>query len=145
MKSKILFKISYSLTLLLLLLSLAHYHFAYSEDHIPFHEFIEQPQLYAGMADSFMGKYSHATFDGFVMLQNHHSITIHYVPDYAPPRFGEVLVYGTLNRDGSVTALRVHNYNYNYFIYLASGIAGVMVLIYFFTEWKITRRGFINA
>ena len=144
MKSKILFKISYSLTLLLLLLSLVHYHFAYG-DHISFHELIEQPQLYAGMADSFMGKYSHATPDGFVMLQNYHSIIIHYVPDYAPPRFGEVLVYGILNRDGSVTALRVHNYNYNYFIYFASGIVGVMVLIYFFTEWKITWRGFINA
>lgn len=145
MRKRILSRIGYALTFYLLVLSLIHYHFVYNPNHVSFNEFLSSPQSYAGVRDSFMGPYSHSTAEGFVMLYNHHQITIHYNQEYSPPHFGEVLVHGILNGDGSVTALGVHNYNYNYFIYVVSFFAGVMVIMYFFTEWKITRRGFIHA
>lgn len=141
MNTETLFRAGYILILILVILSLVHYHFSYVPGHISVYEFLSNPQSSAGLKDSLMGSYSHSTGDGFVMVYNHQLVRVHYTRDYTPPRFGEVLVYGVLNSDGSVTAIGVHNYQYNYFIYAASGIAGIMIIIYFLREWKITGRG----
>jgi hypothetical protein len=64
---------------------------------------------------------------------------------YVPPRWGEVSLYGQVQADGSLQAWRVHNYDYNYLLYILSFFTGSGVLLFFFHEWKITRRGIVGV
>ena len=134
-----------SLVLVLLGVTLVHYAVA-SDDYFSIDDFLENPAPYQGLYKNVMGPYGGSFDNGFYVIVNHKPVKVHYDQDYTPVRYGEVLVYGIVQEDGSVRAVGVHNYNYGYFVlYVGSIIAGIIILIIFFTEWKITRRGFERA
>lgn len=135
--------ISYVLTGFILILTLVHYNLTYGNT-VMITDFIENPPAYAGVERSVMGVYNGNFADGFILRYNQKLVAIFYDHDYLPPRYGEVLVYGQLQQDGSIKALAVHNYDYNFVIYGISFIAGIFVLFSFFKEWKITTSGFVR-
>jgi len=144
-KRKPLSVIGYLLVVLVLLITLVHYSLVYGTNTFTIHDFLQNPHSYAGSSKNIMASY-HNSFDGgFVVNYNNELITIFYDQEYIPPRYGEVLVYGILQRDGTVKAVGVHNYNYNYILYIVSFLAGIFVLALFLKEWKITGRGFESA
>ena len=123
---------AYTFTAVLLIISLVHYHIAEKEE--------EQKET----KKSIMGPYKEPTKEGFIMLYNKKEIEVLTQNRHAPPVFGEVLVYGDMNQS-TITAIGIHNYNYNYLLYIMSAIAGLLVAFYFFKEWKITKGGIIDA
>ncbi len=141
MKIRLLYRISYFLLILTLLATLFHYKAAYPES-FSIDDFLDNPARYDGQKKSIKGIYSESFDGGFFMIKNHKTIKIYFNGKNEPPKYGEVLVYGTLQRDKSVIAEGVHNYNYAYVtIYGSSFLAGLLVLFYLLKEWKITRRG----
>jgi len=134
----------YFLVLVLLIVTLFHYNSVYVNNGKKF-EMIEHPEKYHGITKQFMGKYGGSFNGGFYLKYNEQLVPIHYSEEYSPPHFGNVLVYGTFNKEGYVEAIGVHNYQYNYIIYLISLIAFLFVVWLFFKEWKIISRGFKSA
>ncbi len=135
----------YLLVLGIFVLSMINYYLIEGEGSLAVINFMQDPIKYAGQTREIMGSYLEPTENGFIMLYNTQPLRIHYEAEYTPPRYGQVLVYGTLREDGTIDAIGVHNYNYNYWIYATSFLAGLYVLKVFFNEWKITRRGIENA
>jgi hypothetical protein len=129
------------LVFIIFILSLVHYYTIEGEGSKAVINFMDNPKAYAGQTREIMGPYLEQTEDGFIMQYNQRPLRIHYTQPFTPPTYGQVLVYGTLQEDGSIRAIGVHNYNYNYLIYILSLIAGLYVLKVFFTEWKITKHG----
>src|SRR3989344_6385455 len=135
--------LGYFLVLVLLIVTLFHYNSVYL-DNKKF-DMISNPEKYHGINKQFMGKYGESFNGGFYLVYNEQLVPIHYSEEYSPPHFGNVLVYGTFNKEGYVEAIGVHNYQYNYIIYLISLIAFLFVVWLFFKEWKIISRGFKSA
>ena len=149
MKIRLLCKISYFLLIVALLVTLFHYNLAYSKS-FSVDDFLDNPSLYVGEKKTIKGVYAGKFEQGFFMIKNQRTVKVHLERNddvnYGPPRYGEVLIYGTLQRDGSIFAEGVHNYNYAYIsIYGSSFLAGLIVLFYFLKEWKITWRGIKRA
>ncbi len=144
MKQKKLFFAWYFVAVLLLLVTLFHYHLVYLVS-FTIGDFFAHPAQYAGINKSLTGPYGGPADGGFYLIYNQRAARIYYDQQYTPPRLGEVNLYGELQADGSLRALRVHNYNYNYVLYVLSFFAGLGTLIFFFHEWKITRKGFKHA
>lgn len=140
-KLKILYRFAYLLTLILTILTLLHYSII-NKNEFTLGDFFENPVQFAGQYRSITGPFVAQTEEGFFMELNKHHFLVHYAEPYSPPRLGEVSVYGRLNEDGSITAWRVHNYDYNYLLYVLSFITGLFVIIYFLWEWKMTSTGF---
>lgn len=138
---QILLRVAYLLTIILTLVTLLHYSII-NKNEFTMNDFFKNPAQFAGQYRSITGPFVAQTEEGFFMEYNKHPFLVHYAEPYSPPRLGEVSVYGTLNEDGSVTALRIHNYDYNYLLYVLSFIAGVSVIIYFLWDWEITLTGF---
>lgn len=136
--------LGYILIVCILIMTLAHYYLVYSVGSFTMNDFIEDPSCCAGLSKSFMGVYEKPFADGFIIIYNHRPVKVIFNEEYIPPRYGEVSVYGILQQDGSVNAMGVHNYNYNFIIYGISFIAGVFVLFSFFKEWKVTVHGFVR-
>ena len=88
-----------------------------------------------------MGIYSSSFPGGFFLIYNHQKVKVFTAQPYDPPRFGETEVSGIFHTDGSIQAVMVHSYNYNYFLYFFSFFAGIFVLLTFRQEWKITFHG----
>lgn len=109
-----------------------HYHVAEKEEEL------EEAEK------SVMGPYKEPTKDGFIMIFNKKEIEVTAPYVHPPPIFGEVLAYGYLDQN-KMRAIGIHNYNYNYMLYMLSAIAGVLVVVHFFKDWKITRGGIIDA
>ena len=135
-------RLIYAIILLLFFVLMFYYQTAFKPTT---EEMLNAPIYYAGNTIHLMGPYGGSLANGFRLIYNHKPIAILYQNKYNPPRYGEVLIEGILLEDGQVYALHVHNYDYNYFIYALSFLAGVAVLICFFCEWRITRRGFEDA
>ncbi len=134
------------LIFLTLVVTLIHYKVSYASGYFSIGDFLNNPSRYAGQNKSIKGVYDHSFEGGFFMIKNHKTIRVYFEEEHEPPKFGEVLIYGALQRDGSVIAEGVHNYDYGYFtIYVSSFFAGILVLYYFFKEWKITWRGLQSA
>ena len=134
------------LIFLTLVVTLIHYKVSYASDYFSIDDFLNNPARYDGQKKGIKGIYDHSFEGGFFMIKNHQKIKIYFDGRYDPPAFGEVLIYGTLQRDGSVAAEAVHNYNYAYFtIYGSSFLAGLAVLLFFLREWKITFGGLQSA
>lgn len=159
---RILFFVWYILAVLLLATTLAHYAVTYHKG-FTFGDILDSPSSYRGMNLSVTGPYSdYNVYNGyngyngplgsstagassFYIIYNKKPVRIDYDQPYVPPRWGEVSIYGEVQADGSLHALRVHNYDYNYLLYLLSFLTGIGVLVFFFHEWKITSRGFVHA
>lgn len=141
---KVLARTLYVLVLFALLLSLLHYRvvFTKTSDPFTFKKFLDHPEKYAGLTVSAMGPYGGSFPGGFFVIHNTLPIKVYYEQVHRSPRFGEVLARGTLHADGSLHAKQVHNYDYNYVWYALSFLTGMVVLVYFFKEWKCTLRGF---
>jgi len=105
--------------------------------------FQKNPEAYQGITKQIMGKYVKTTNYGFILNYNGQQMPILYDYAHNPPKYGEILVYGTFQNDGTIQALEVHNYDYNYIIYLISFIAFLFIVQLFFKEWKLTKKGFI--
>lgn len=144
MKRTIFSLIGYILIVYILILTLFHYYLVYSAGSFTMNDFIENHFCCAGFYKNFMGVYLNLYSDGFIVNYNHHPVKIIFNEEYIPPRYGEVSVYGVLQQDGTVKAVDVHNYNYNFILYGISFIAGVMVLFSFFKEWRLTSCGFVS-
>ncbi len=129
--NKIWERVAYVLIVILLVTTIMHYYSAENE--------IEEKEA----ETSIMGPYKEATENGFIMIYNKKEIEV-IAPQHTPPVLGEVLVYGYLDQN-KITAIGIHNYNYNYILYALSALAGLVVAFIFFKEWKITRRGIIDA
>ena len=138
---KIVYRVAYVLTLILTLVTLFHYSMI-NKNEFTMGDFIENPAQFAGHYRSITGPFVAQTNDGFFIEFNKHHFQVYYAEPYTPPVLGEVSIYGMLNKDGSITAWRVHNYDYNYILYVLSFFAGISVILYFFSEWKMTARGF---
>lgn len=137
----ILYRLVYVLTIILTLITLLHYSMV-NKNKFTIGDFVENPAQFAGQYRSITGPFVAQTNDGFFVEFNKHHFKVYYAELYIPPVLGEVSIYGGLNKDGSITALRVHNYNYNYILYVLSFFTGLGVIIYFFSEWKMTIKGF---
>jgi hypothetical protein len=135
----------YILAGITLMVTLFHYYIALEKDSFALDQFLTNPTKFAGRTATFSARYSNPVDGGFIVIYNHKPVRVHYGLEYAPPHYGEVLIFGRLNEGGFVEALGVHNYNYNYFIYGLSFLAGLVVLWCFLREWKMTRRGFEHA
>lgn len=142
MKRQTLYRLAYMITFILTVVTLVHYSLV-NKNEFTLGDFFENPVEFAGQYRSLTGPLVAQTKEGFFMEFNKHHFLVHYAEAYSPPRLGEVSVYGRLNEDGSITAWRVHNYDYNYLLYVLSFIAGVFVIIYFWWEWKVTLTGFV--
>ena len=123
---------AYGLMIVLLITTLVHYHIAEGEE--------EQKEA----EESVMGPYKEATQGGFIMVFNKKEIEVIVPYSHPPPILGEVLAYGYLDQR-KMTAIGIHNYNYNYVLYVLSAIAGLLVALYFFKDWKITKGGIVDA
>ena len=104
-------------------------------------EFINDPSIAHDEEKTIMGVYVDSFEGGFHVLYNHKVVTIYSDRVYEPPQWGEVNVRGLFHQNGTITALYVHNYNYNYWLYVFSAFAVFFVILLFFTEWKITSKG----
>jgi len=134
----------YLLVLVLLIITLFHFSSVYAGNEDKF-DMISNPEKYPGVTKQFMGDYGGSFNGGFYLAYNEQIIPIHYSEEYSPPHFGNILVYGTFNKEGYVEAIGIHNYDYNYVIYFISLIAFFFGVWLFFKEWKITYRGFKSA
>ena len=139
-------QISYVLILILFMMTLWYYSVVYSAARpgsFSAQEFLDNPMIASGdhRLRSIMGTYSSTFPGGFFLTYNHQQVKVLFSPAYDPPRFGETMVYGTFHSDGSIQAVAVHNYNYNYFLYFFSFFAGIFVIFIFYQEWKITLHG----
>lgn len=144
-KRKPLTLIAYFLVLCTLFLSIILYYEVYKKDYISVHDFLKNPEENSGYNRSVMGPYGGSFEGGFYVIYNKEPVMVLYDGEYTPPRYGEVLVYGTTNKNGYVDVVGIHNYDYNYFLYAASFLAIIIVLVFFFKEWKITPRGIEDA
>lgn len=144
------FSIWYTLAIVLFITTLAHYAVTY---HHPFTlgDVMSSPSLYEGINLSVTGPYGGNVEDAgrnatssFYVIANKKPVRIEYQEPsrpFAPPHWGEISVYGQVQADGSLYAWRIHNYNYNYLLYVLSLVTGTGVLLFFVYEWKITWRG----
>lgn len=145
-RTKNILKITFYITVLaLLVISLIHYSVVYDSSFPEINKFLEEPERFDGLTKQTMGPFAGYTTDGFLIEYNKRLIPVYYDQEYVAPRFGEVIVYGIFHREGYIEAIGVHNYDYNYVIYLISFITIIFVIILFFSEWKITLRGFKSA
>ncbi len=108
-------------------------------------KFSQQPEKLDGVIKTFLAPYGEPSEEGFSIIYNKQKISVHYQKEHEPPRFGEIGVHGVVKKEGHIQALAVHNYDYNYVIYILSFLAGIFVLACFLKEWKITRRGIESA
>lgn len=143
--------IGYILIIITLLTAFVYYHF---DSHVPHtNELLSNPQSYSGTykgPKQVMGPYAGSFEKGFYLEYNQQLLPVHYDKRYTAPRYGEVLVYGTFERgectdtcsENYLQARAVHNHNYNYIIYLISSITGIFVMVFFFSEWELTEKGF---
>jgi len=145
MNLKLLRRISYILIILLLMFSWGHYYITMAEPVLPTSGFIENPQLYDGLTRTVLGIYAGPSPEGFVLQYNQRLIPVQYHGKVIPPRYGQILIYGTFHQEGYIEAQQVHNYNYNYLIYFISFLTFLFVLALFASEWKITKRGIESA
>ncbi len=134
---------AYVLTILLLVVTLFHYSLV-NRSNFTIGDFLASPGEYAGELRSITGPYLTPADEGFVMEHNQYPILVRHQGEHPPPWLGEVSVYGILEQDGSITAQRIHNYDYNYVLYVFSFLAGIAVLAYLFYEWKPTMKGFVE-
>ncbi|MEK6950821.1 MAG: hypothetical protein AABX13_03820 [Nanoarchaeota archaeon] len=138
--------------MLLFITTLIHYTVTYHKG-FTFADVLVSPSSYEGMNLSVTGPYGGLGGSGsFYLIYNQKLVRIDYQNYerghdriYVPPRWGEVSLYGQVQADGSLRAWRVHNYDYNYLLYVLSFFTGIGVLIFFFHEWKITRRGIVKV
>lgn len=132
--------------LIVVLLSLTLFHDSLRTHKYSFtmHDFLLEPQKYAGQTRNIMGVYQEPTKKGFSIIYNKEKVEIIYDKEHQAPKYGEILIFGELQRDGTVKALGVHNYNYNFLLYLLSFIAGIIIIVVFFREWKLTKKGFVD-
>jgi hypothetical protein len=135
----------YIIVLCLFLLSIFYYQLAIEEKFFTTEIFFEHPGKLRLVNKTFIGPYIAPTKEGFLMTYNKKTLPIYYSGNHEPPHYGEVVVYGVATKEGYIKAFKVHNYNYNYIIYLLSFFAGIFVLFVFFKEWKITKEGLKNA
>lgn len=142
---KLLKILAYSLVFLILVLSIILYYEVYKKGRVVIYDFIENPEENHGYTLSIMGPYGGSFDKGFYIIYNQKPVKILYGGDYIPPRYGEVLVYGTLQSDGYVKIVGIHNYDYNYFLYAASFLSFIVMIIFFLKEWRITLGGIKNA
>ena len=144
-KHKLLVAAGYLLVLCTLIITLTHYYYAFSVGFFTATNFLDDPPKYHGEIKSTMGPYGGSFDGGFFLIYNKEPIKIMYDQEYTPPRYGEVLVHGKLHREGYIEAIGVHNYDYYYLFYILSLIAGIIVIVLFLKEWKMTWRVFKNA
>ncbi|MDP3734291.1 MAG: hypothetical protein Q8R37_03605 [Nanoarchaeota archaeon] len=144
MKRSVFSLIGYIVTGCILILMLFHYYLVYSVDSFTMNDFMENPSCCAGLYKNFMGVYQKSSADGFIAIYNHHPVKVIFNQEHTPPRYGEISVYGILQQDGTVKAIDVHNYNYNFILYGISFLAGLLVLFSLCTEWSVTARGFVR-
>lgn len=145
-----LFSIWYVLAILLFITTLTHYAVTY-HNRFTLGDVLAAPASYVGMNLSVTGPYGGSVEDAgrnaassFYVIANKKPVRIEYQEPshpFVPPRWGEVSVYGQVRADGSFYAWRIHNYNYNYLLYVLSLVSGIGVLLFFLYEWKITWRG----
>ncbi len=144
MNKRVLDRIGYMLVILLLFLSLLHHYLTVAKPVLPTSGFIVSPELYDGLSRPVLGIYAGESSDGFWLRYNQQIIPVHYRQKVSPPRYGQILVYGTFHKEGYIEAHQLHNYNYNYIIYLISFLTFLFVLVLFFSEWKMTGRGMVS-
>ncbi len=137
--------VGYTLVIFLLIVSLAHHYITIAKPLLPTSGFIENPQLYDGLTRSVLGIYTGPSPGGFTIQYNQRLIPVQYQEEVRPPRYGQILIYGTFHQEGYIEARQVHNYNYNYLIYFISFLTFLFVLALFFSEWKISKRGIESA
>ncbi len=145
MDLKLLRHVSYILILLLLVVSVAYHYITIAKPLLPTSGFIENPQLYDGLTRAVLGIYAGPSPEGFILQYNQRLIPVQYQEEVRPPRYGQILIYGTFHREGYIEAQQVHNYNYNYIIYFISFLTFLFVLALFFSEWKISTGGIESA
>lgn len=136
-KLRVLRMLLYLLVLCLFVASVFHYNLVLGNKNFTTDKYFEDPRGLQGTKKTFVGPYAGPSREGFLMVYNKENIPIHYKGEFTPPRYGEIVVYGAVNEEGEIEALGVHNYNYNYVLYILSFITGIFVLVVFFSEWKI--------
>ena len=142
MRQRRYFVMGYLFILLLFVLTMSYYYVVDSSGGYSAEEFLNDPGMAHGDNKTLMGIYDGLFEGGFQMRYNHRLVRVYSSVRYEPPKYGEVLVYGTFNLNGTMTAIAVHNYDYNYFLYIVSGVMGLLVLGLLLWEWKITFKGF---
>ena len=101
------------------------------------------PEEFSGKKLTFIGPVINISSSSFYMRINHRPLKVYY-KELRNPVLGQIYVIGTLNSDGSVNALNVHDLSYNYVKYFISFFALIIFLFIFFKEWKFKKWGFIE-
>ncbi len=140
-KDNIKYKILYFVVLFLFIFSIYAYNQMFHATTYSTQDFLNDPTIAKNETKTIMGTYVESFGNGFYLKYNHKIVPIYTSEKHVPPRYGEMVVKGVFHADGTITAISIHNYNYNYLLYLFSAFAGFFVLLVFFFEWKITRKG----
>jgi len=106
-------------------------------------DFLSDPSKYAGRHTEFAGHVLNVSEQSFYMLVNQKPLNVYY-SGLEKPVWGQVYARVELNRDGTATALDVHNLSYNYIKYAISFFAFFLFLLIFFREWKFKGWGFVE-
>lgn len=137
--------LSYILVVIIFLVTTIHYLHVTGSGIFTTGSFFENSESLAGVEKTFLGTYKGSFKDGFLLEYNKRMIPFYYDKEVKPSRYGNTIVYGIIQKDGRIKAIDVHNYNYNYVIYFTSLITGILVLVLFLKEWKITTGGLKSA
>lgn len=144
-KTSTLGQLGYFIALLTFLTTLVHYQLVAGGHMYITQDFVASPEQYHGREKVFLAPYAGPDPEGFYILYNQQKLLVKYPFPHEPPRWGEILVDGVLDRKGFIIGRDVHNMDYNYLIYAVSALAGIFVIAVFFREWRLTRRGFVHA
>jgi hypothetical protein len=131
--------------ILLLIFLILNIDFYLSKEFYPPSEinFVEDPVKYAGKEFTFVGNVYNITPSTFYMDVNQKPLKIYY-QGLEKPKFGQLYVLGLTNVDGTVNALEVHHFSYNYIKYIISFFAFFLFLFIFFKDWKLKKWRFIE-
>lgn len=116
-------------------------YFRHLSEGFSINNYLENPNRFGEHKDERFGKIINISEDHFYFSLGDINIKI-YGAGIKKPIFGETVVFVNYGRDGKITLIDYHNYNYNYLLYILSFFALVIFVIIFLKEWKITPRGF---
>lgn len=146
-KSKILFRIFYCLVFFLFI-GLLIYENTYvlnkSKNSFSIEKYLREPEKFGNKKMERIIKIENISNNHFYFQWGEFNIKV-LGSGIEKPVLGETVVYLNFRKDGIIEMIDYHNYNYNYVLYTISVFALILFLIFFFMEWKLTKRGFEDA
>ena len=125
-----------------IMIAIMHYSYTnYAAYYPSLASFNANPEKYDGVKSENCGIVQEVNSNGFIIRGGTETVQVRTAnPRY--PKYGTVCVYGTYKKEGYIEAVFVRYNDYIFLKYLISSLSIIYVIYIFFSEWKITRKGF---